>query len=517
MTPLITIDSRTSPHRPPPRPLTVEREGGPPELLRVHDDQGLLATLTVGARTVAMRGPVRTFTEQKRPFHDTFDRTRANGWGASGGGGSWSNANGTDANYSVAGGAGIITMTAANSSRHTSVINNITDTDARLSWSLDVMPTGNASSLALSFAYTSVNSQYRARLSVLTSGTVQLILEREASGNTTTIGALTTVGTGYTAGDVWHIRVQRKGTTLRCRAWKDGTAEPATWLHEVTDATLGAGRIGVRGLASSGSTAVPFQFRVHDIQLYSGAWPDPPVITHDTWIRLLDEPYDGQWTPALAARVRAWAYDTTPDALAYAMMYVTGAPPVTDPALAGARIAGQSAYGPLDGAGVPVEGSDFHDYMGRDWAFPNGETREAGAGETGCMDCSGYVRMVYGYHMGIPMVRLQDFDGINLPRITKDIGPSGPGVIVAQAEGAAPPLTGLQIGDVPLFDADSDDAVSGQLDHNGIYLGPDQNGHHRFANSRKTPNGPTFADVGGSSRLDGTGTYATTLRLIRRF
>ncbi|SNB89932.1 MULTISPECIES: C40 family peptidase [unclassified Streptomyces] len=515
-TPLMTVHSRST-HRPLPRPLTVQGVAGPPELLEISDEAGLLATLTVGARTVAMRGPVRTFTENKRPFHDTFDRTRAAGWGPSGGGGSWSNANGVDADYTVTDGAGIISMTAANSSRHATVINNISDVDARLSWSLTVMPTGNASSLALSFAYTNVNSMYRARLSVLTSGTVQLILERESGGSTTTIGALTTVGTGYTAGDIWHIRVQRKGTTLRCRAWKDGTSEPATWVHEVTDATLGAGRIGVRGLASSGSTAVPFQFRVHDIQLYSGTWPDPPVITHDTWIRLLDEPYDGQWTPALAAQVRAWAYDTTPDALAYAMMYVTGAPPVTDPSLAGAQIAGQSRYGPLDSAGAPVEGADFHDYIGVDWEFVNGETRPADAPELHCMDCSGYVRMVYGYHMGIPMVRLENFDGINLPRITKDIGPSGPGVIVAQADDTAPPLGGLQIGDVPLFDADSDDAVSGQLDHNGIYMGVDQNGHLRFANSRKTPNGPTLADVGGASRLDGSGTYATTLRLIRRF
>ncbi|MFC8658120.1 hypothetical protein ACFUCT_23410 [Streptomyces parvus] len=517
MTPLITLDSRSQHRPPPPRPLTTETVLGTPELLRVHDADGLLATLTTGARTVAMRGPVRTFTEQKRPFADTFDRTRTGGWGSSGGGGTWSNANGSSTDYSVAGGVGIISMTAANSSRHATVIDNITDLDARLSWSLTAMPTGNASSLGLSFAYTSVNSMYRARLTVLTTGTVQLILERESGGSTTTIGALTTVGTDYTVGDIWHIRAQRAGTTLRCRAWKGGGPEPATWVHEVTDATLGAGRIGVRGLASSGSTAVPFEFHVHDIQLHSGTWPTPPVITHDTWVRLLPTTFDGRWTPALEAQIRAWAYDTTPDALAYAMMYVTGAPPVTDPALAGAQIAGQSRYGPLSSSGVPIEGADFHDYMGVDWAFVSGETRPADPAELHCMDCSGYVRMVWGYHMGLPMVRTQGIDGTVLPRITKDIGPSGPGVIVAQAVGTAPPLDALQPGDVPHFDADSGDAVSGQLDHNGIFLGLDQDGHPRFINSRKTPQGPTFGDLGGSSTLDGSGTYATTLRIVRRF
>lgn len=517
MSPLTVLDDQ-DPYPRPSGSLSVQMLSGPPPLMQVSDSAGVLATLTVGARTVTVRGQRRSFTEQKRPFRDPFDRATTAGWGSSGGGGNWSNAGGTDANYSVSGGAGVINMTTANSSRHTSVIDDITDLDARLSWSLDVMPVGAASSLALSFGYTSSTSQYRARLSVLTSGTVQLVLERESGGSTATIGALTTVGTGYVVGDVWHIRVQRQGATLRARAWKDGTTEPPTWTHEVTDAVLGAGRVGVRGLASTGSTAVPFNFRVHDFQLYSGRWPAPPVVTHTTWVRVLAEPFDGTWTTELADRIRAWARDSSPDALAYAMMYVTGAPPVTDAALSGAQIAGQAEYGPLDATtGVRIEGADFHDYMARSWTFPNGETQSAGSGEAGCLDCSGYVRMVYGYHMGIPMVRTQGIDGTVLPRMTKEIGPSGPGVIVAQGSGSAPSTAAMRIGDVPHFDADTSDPVAGQLDHNGIYLGVDTGGHPRFVNSRKTPNGPTLADLGGASTLDGAGTYATSLRIIRRF
>ncbi|WP_425837363.1 NlpC/P60 family protein [Streptomyces fractus] len=500
-----------------PRVLSTQLVAGTPQRLQVSDSAGLLATLTVGAKTVTVRGQTRTFTEQKRPFVDDFDRTTSGGWGASPGGGTWSNSGGSDAEYSVANGVGLINMTAANSSRHTSLINDVTDVDARLSWSLDVMPVGNASSLALSFAYASSSNQYRARLSVLTTGTVQLTLECESGGTTTTLGALTTVGTGYAVGDVWHIRAQRQGTTLRCRAWKDGTTEPTTWVHEVTDATLGAGRVGVRGLASSGSTATPFNFRVHDIQVYSGTWPSPPVVTHNTWVRVLPTAFDGTWTSALDDRVQRWAVDTTPDVLACAMMYVTGAPPVSSPALGGARIAGQSLYGPNDVDGTRIEGGDFHDFMGRDWTFANGETEAAKASEYGCMDCSGFVRMVYGFHMGIPLVRTSSFNGLNLPRMTKDIGPSGPGVVVAQSTGSAPPLTAMQIGDVPLFDADTGDAVAGQMDHNGIYLGVDNAGVPRFVNSRKTPNGPTFGDLGGASTLTGTGLYATSLRIVRRF
>ncbi|MCW5252205.1 hypothetical protein IBX28_17140 [Streptomyces sp. SHP 1-2] len=506
--------------RPPSSPLVTEVVAGVPRLLRVYDTRGLLATLTEGAKTVTVRGAVRSFTEDKRPFVDAFQRTTTAGWGVSPAGGSWSNSNGVDSDYTVTPGRGLMAITAVNASRHTSLVNDVTDLDTRLSWSLDKMPTGNASSLALSFAYTTSTSQYRARVSVLTSGVVQLVLECQTPSATTTLGAAVELGTGYAVGDVWHIRAQRQGTTLRCRAWKDGTPEPSSWVHEVVDATLGAGRVGVRGIASSGSTAVPFVFRVHDLQLYSGSWPDPPVITHDTWVRVLPAPFTGQWSPALAAQIQAWAADTTPDALAYAMMYVTGAPPVFDPRLgAGVQVAGQSKYGPDGPDGLRIEGGDFHDYMGVDWAFPNGESETAKAVELRCMDCSGFVRMVYGYHMGLPMIRTRsaDFNGINLPRQTKAIGPSGPGVIVAQAVDTAPPLTGLLPGDVPHFDADQTDPVAGQLDHNGIYLGVDQHGRPRFINSRKTPNAATFGDLGGASALDGTGLYATSLRLIRRF
>ncbi|WP_240503046.1 NlpC/P60 family protein [Streptomyces prasinopilosus] len=511
-----TVDDGQMLYQPPPTTLTTQTLTGPARL-QVSDAQGVLATLTIGARTVAIRGPQRTFTETKRPHVDSFDRTTTSGWGVSPAGGNWSNSNGTDADYTVSSGTGIINMTAVNASRHTSLVDDITDLDARLSWSLDKTPTGNASSLALSFAYTSSTSQYRARMSVLTTGAVQLILECQTPSGTTTIGAATQLGTGYVVGDVWHIRAQRIGTTIRCRAWKDGTPEPTTWTHEVVDATLGAGRIGVRGIATTGSTAIPFQFKVHDLQLYSGTWPDPPVITHSTWVRVLPTPFDGTWTPALADQIRRWAVDSSPDVLAYALMYVTGAPAVTSPALAGAQIVGESKYGPDDVDGTRMEGADFHEYMGLPWTFVSGETVPAPDPKwQKSLDCSGFVRMVYGYQMGIPMVRDQAINGLNLPRRTRDIGPNGPGIIVAQATGTAPPLTNMQIGDVPHFDATTE-ATAGEMDHNGIYLGVDTAGHPRFINSRKTPNGPTFGDLGGSSALDGTGLYATSLRLIRRF
>ncbi|MEV8398801.1 hypothetical protein [Streptomyces niveus] len=513
----LTVQDDRTPYQGAPSTLTTEVLAGPPQRLRVSDETGVLASLTVGAKTVAMRGPIRTFTENKRPYVDQFNRTSSSGFGLSPGGGTWSQS-GTATLYTVGSGVGQISCDVANSSRHATVIDPLTDVDVTAKVTVTTVPAGATTSIGLSFGYADTSNSNRARLLITTAGVVQLALEKEVAGTVTTVGAVTQVGTGFAAGDWWRIRAQRTGSTIRCRAWKDGTTEPGTWLHSLVDTANPSGRVGFRALASTGSTSLPRSVQVDDLQVISGSWATVPTVTHDTWVRVLPAPFDGIWTGGLADQIRAWAVDTTPDALAYAMMYVTGAPAVTSSALAGAQIVGQSNYGPLDpGTGTPIEGADLHDYMGLDWAFPNGETQSAGAGEQGCMDCSGFVRMVYGFHMGIPLVRTDDFDGINLPRITKDIGPSGPGVIVAQATDTAPALTNLQIGDVPLFDADTSDPVAGQLDHNGIFLGVDSLGRYRFVNSRKTPNGPTFGDLGGASTLDGTGTYATSLRLIRRF
>jgi len=63
-----------------------------PDRVQVSDSEGVLATLTLGAKTVVVRGPTRTFTEQKRVgavYKDEFSRTITNTLGLSPFYGSW--------------------------------------------------------------------------------------------------------------------------------------------------------------------------------------------------------------------------------------------------------------------------------------------------------------------------------------------------------------------------------------------------------------------------------------------
>ncbi len=234
----------------------------------------------------------------------------------------------------------------------------------------------------------------------------------------------------------------------------------------------------------------------------------PEQVISASWVRLLPAAFRGtvdrSWlTTALA--------DRTPDVLAIAMQYIDGAPPVID--ARGTRIAGDADYGPLLADGTRAAGSDFNDYLGTTWTYPNGTTDPPEADQYGALDCSGFVRMVYGYGSGVPL-RLRP-DGVGLPRRSFEQLASAPGVIVIPDTGT-PPISraALQPGDLVFFDAASDDGT--RIDHVGIFLGRDTGGHDRFISSRKGANGPTLGDIRGRSMLDGTGLYASAFRASRR-
>lgn len=230
------------------------------------------------------------------------------------------------------------------------------------------------------------------------------------------------------------------------------------------------------------------------------------TVTTTSWVRLLPAPFSGAVD---LAWVRDRLADTSADVLAIAMQYTTGAPELRD--AAGGHLAGDASYGPVvDGS--RKEGSDWNDYLGVRATY-DGVVDVPESDQYRALDCSGFIRMVFGVRSGLPMTRTPD--GVRLPRRAVQIATSAPGTVVV-------PNTGQQVkdfgallaGDLVLFDAATDDGTD--IDHVGIYLGRDSAGKPRFVSSRKTVDGPTMGDVGGRSRLDGTGLYATSFRSVRR-
>ncbi|MFF8594307.1 NlpC/P60 family protein [Streptomyces sp. NPDC015220] len=511
-------------------PLTATVLPGTPARTEVTSGGRRVALLTHGARTVLLPGPRRTFAENKRPFVDDFGRTLPDTslpaadrayWGTSPGGGSWSTLGPDDTDYSVVPGAGVITLSTDYASRHASLRDGaITDVDVRCVARFDKVPAGQACSHALSFGYQDTHNNYRARLSFLTTGAVELRVEKEVDDTVTQLAPALTLATANAAGTDWTIRVRREGARIRAKAWRSASAEPSAWAVDVSDPTFGAGRVGLRALANKGCTNLPVKLSVSRFEVDAANWETPPSVTHGDWVRVLPRPFDGTWTTELEQTIRGWAGSTVPDVLAFAAMFLAGAPAVTAGAgpAQGRQVLGEAGYGYLDPHGYRYEGADFHEYMNVGWTFDDGLYTGPSSKQVGNLDCSGYTRMVYGYHMGVPMAAGADTTGERIPRKSRDIANYAPGVLIDRTDGVNPPAAALlQPGDLVLFNADSgDDTTTVTVDHVGIYLGPDAAGKRRFLSSRKTVDGPTMSDLGGASLLDGTGTYAKSLHTVRR-
>jgi cell wall-associated NlpC family hydrolase len=230
------------------------------------------------------------------------------------------------------------------------------------------------------------------------------------------------------------------------------------------------------------------------------------------WVRLLPEPFDGTFDPDDQDWLDQARDDRSPDVLRVAAQYVAGASPLQNDD--GRRIAGDATYGPPTPDGdTHQEGSDFNDYLGIAQEYAR-SVDPPEADQRGSMDCSGFVRMVFGYRHDLPYA-LSSSDGEALPRRAHQMLRSAPGVVTLPNRDRHPgDFSTLTAGDLVFFDASDDDGA--QVDHVGIYLGRDNGGHHRFISSRKTANGPTLGDLGGDSILDGTGYYARAFRAARR-
>lgn len=238
------------------------------------------------------------------------------------------------------------------------------------------------------------------------------------------------------------------------------------------------------------------------------------TVTTSAWVRLLPDEWQAgsENLPWFGAWLLHATDNGSPDVLEIAFQYVRNAPAMHEN---GIRYRGDAGFGPIDpNTGKRSEGSDFYDYLGRDWTFPNGSTRKFDQAQSGSVDCSGFARLVYGYRSGIPLAAGNASNGQSLPRQAAAIAESGPGKLVARTFGqAVTDYSVLQAGDLVFFDSSG---AGTSIHHMGIYVGLDNKSHHRFISSRATVDGPTMSDVNGTSLLDDGRFYSKAFTAIRR-
>ncbi|HEU4349559.1 MAG TPA: hypothetical protein VFR35_17410 [Actinoplanes sp.] len=228
---------------------------------------------------------------------------------------------------------------------------------------------------------------------------------------------------------------------------------------------------------------------------------------------------------------RAWRIDPTPDdvvawllrqlededppidVLGAAMQYLADAPDRRDSR--GVRYAGDADFGYVHSRDER-DGADFYDFLEIPWDFPDSGRRRPSERWHKDLDCSGYLRLIYGYRFGIPLLNGKvnaTVDG--LPRTAASMAAYARSVTVAAGRSPSRPpkdLSALQPGDIAFFALHDDPAL---VTHSGIYIGDDGDGRMRFISSRGTVDGPSFGDVRGDSVLD-SGYFGDRLRRVIR-
>ncbi|WP_395242993.1 PKD domain-containing protein [Agromyces sp. MMS24-K17] len=233
--------------------------------LTVTDDSGAAASTT---RTVTVAAATLLAS-------DAFGRTAANGWGTADLGGAWTTSGSVAANYSVAGGVGLLRFTAAGATMNANLVGvSSSATDLVATVSPDKAASGSGTYLHLTGRRIATVGAYQLKTRLNANGSVEVSIVRvnPSNGGDVVIQAATTVpGLNIVAGDKLRMRVQVVGTsptTIRGRVWEVGTPEPTTWQRSATDATVGlqaTGGVGFSAYLSGSATSAPYTLSVDDL------------------------------------------------------------------------------------------------------------------------------------------------------------------------------------------------------------------------------------------------------------
>ena len=217
---------------------------------------------------------------------DTFTRSLSNSWGSASTGGAYT-LQGTAADYDVTGSIGTIALGTAGTNR-SAVLASVSARDLDLSFraATDKTAVGTSEWVYGLARRVSSTTEYRAMLRLAPGGGVFVQASAVVNGTETGIGSEVRVTSlTHTAGSFIRVRAQFSGinpTTIRIRAWADGTTEPTTWNYTGTNsaATLQvAGGVGLRAYLGGAATNAPVLVSLDDLRAASlGGANTAPVV-----------------------------------------------------------------------------------------------------------------------------------------------------------------------------------------------------------------------------------------------
>lgn len=207
---------------------------------------------------------------------DAFERDVTGGWGTADIGGAYTRS-GSAADFAVNGGMGRMTLSAAGATRAQYLASaSERDVDIRFRVASDKVAQGGQQFIYGLARRVSAGNEYAAKLRFAAGGPAYVNVSRFRSGSETTLGSAVQVpGVNHAPGAAVWVRMEVSGadpTTIRVKAWADGTAEPSGWLIAVTDSLTSlqvGGGVGLRGYLGGQSTNAPVTLSFDDFSVTS--------------------------------------------------------------------------------------------------------------------------------------------------------------------------------------------------------------------------------------------------------
>jgi len=145
------------------------------------------------------------------------------------------------------------------------------DVDVTFRVKTDETATGGSPAYVYATSRREGSNAYRPKLIFNTNGSIAVHASRLVNGSETALAPPVVVpGLSHAADAFIWVRASVTGTdptTVRVKAWADGSNQPALWLFEATDSTpalQAAGSVGLHAYLGSASYSVPLLFSFDD-------------------------------------------------------------------------------------------------------------------------------------------------------------------------------------------------------------------------------------------------------------
>ena len=197
---------------------------------------------------------------------DGFNRTVSSGWGPADTGGLWTTLD-PPARWSVSPGTGTVSVTPSAQARAVLAGVTVQDVDLLVTVGLPLCISGHNCNSYLLGRYTGGSSPSYYRVGAVQGQSRKTVYVRAQRSDGSDLAGDLDTGIPAAAGVLLCIRVDYQGvnpTTIRARIWPAGTAEPSTWLLNITDSTSAqqsAGAIGIRARNEDNTATQVFQFK----------------------------------------------------------------------------------------------------------------------------------------------------------------------------------------------------------------------------------------------------------------